>query len=110
MENSLTGSLFLCYVLFLIFFFHFKGNGSYSSSDSLMEVAREVCWPVSHFILLTFYHSMVQVPVPDKATEAKTGKGNSRGWKKHLFIFVKHQSCVSATGSCSLMDARAGLK
>lgn len=53
---------------------------------------------------------MVQVHVPDKATDAKTVKGNSRGWKKQFFFMVKHQSCVSATGSCSLMAAWADLK
>lgn len=36
-------------------FFHVKGNGSYSSSDSLVEVAREECLPV-YFINILSQH------------------------------------------------------
>lgn len=47
---------FLISVLCSLFFFHFKGNGSYSRSESLVEVAREVSWPVSHFINILSQH------------------------------------------------------
>lgn len=43
-------------------------------------------WVCQFLILLTFYHSMVQVLVPGKATDAKAEKGNSRGREKHYFF------------------------
>lgn len=38
------------------FFFHFKGNGSYSRSESLVGAAREVCLPDSPFISILSQH------------------------------------------------------
>lgn len=47
---------FLISVLYSLFFFHFKGNGSYSRSESLVGAAREVCLPDSPFINILSQH------------------------------------------------------
>lgn len=46
---------FLISVLYSLFF-HFKGNGSYSRSDSLVDVASEVGLPASAFMNLLSQH------------------------------------------------------